>query len=236
MKRSDGELPTFHFRGTPRSLDCLIDIPHREAGPAPRISLDERAVSHRLQGIFAFDVGGKASRLQLSVSESTPPGNYKGSVEVGGKSYPAEIRVEPYAHLALSPRQLIVAAHGGEKQHVDLSLANTGNVPCEVGSTYVFGLYDIHGAERGIGAAFRQTESTGEKRAERLLEELASGHAGTVRVQVEEGQGSIAPGEVRSLRLHLHFPAKLEAGHTYTGTLAMENLRYYVKVRAVAQK
>jgi hypothetical protein len=236
VKRSESDLPTVYFRGTPQALDCLVAIPHREVGASPRISLDDRALSLRLQGIFAFDVGGKASRLQLSLSDSTPPGNYMGSVEMGGKSFSAEIRVEPYAHLALSPRQLILAAHAGEKQHANLSLANTGNVPCEIGSTYLFGLYDVHGAERGIGAAFRQTESTGEKRVERLLEELASGHAGTVRVQVEEGHGSIAPGEVRNLRLHLHFPAKLEVGHTYTGTLAMENLRYYVKVRAVAQK
>ena len=85
MKRSEGEQPTIHFRGTPRSLDCLVGIRHQEAGPTPRLSLDDRAMTHRLQGIFAFDVGGKASRLQLSLSESTPPGNYKGSVEVGGR-------------------------------------------------------------------------------------------------------------------------------------------------------
>jgi len=234
VKRSEPDVPTVYFRGTPRALDCLVGIPHREVGPVPRISVD--APNVRLQSIFAFDVGGKASRLQLSMSENTPPGNYKASVELGGKAFPAEIRVEPYVHLALSPRQLIVAAHAGEKQHLELTLANSGNVPCEIGSTYAFGLYDVHGAERGIGAAFRQRENTGEKRWERLLEELASGHAGTVRVQLEQGHGSIAPGDVRTLRLDLHFPAKLEAGHTYSGTLAMENLRYYVKVRAVAEK
>ena len=235
MKRSESDLPTVYFRGTPRALDCLVGIPHRQAQTQPRILVDQ-ALTLRLQGIFAFALSDRTSRLQLSVSDSTPPGNYEGSVEMGGKSFPAEIRVEPYAHLTLSPRQLFLAAQAGEKQHSDLTMANTGNVPCEIGSTYVFGLYDIQGAERGIGAAFRQTESIGEKRVERLLEELASGHAGTVRVQVEEGRGSIAPGEIRNLRLHLHFPAKLEAGHTYTGTLAMENLRYYVKVRGVAQK
>jgi hypothetical protein len=235
VKRSESDLPTLHFRGAPRALDSLVSLAYDEVGPAPRISIADRKAIPFLRGVFAFDVGGKASRLHLSFSEATPPGTYKGSAEMAGKSFPVEIHVEPYIHLTLSPRQLVLDGYSGQKQQVDLTLGNSGNVPCEVGSTYVFGLYDVDGAERGIAAAFRQSEVTGEKRLERMMEELAEGHGGLVRVQVEEGQGPIAPGEVRPLRLHLHLPAGLKGGHTYTGTLALENLQYYVKVRAAAE-
>jgi hypothetical protein len=229
VQQSGRQHPTLHFRGLPRALDSLVSIPYHEVGPTPKISVDNLVSSH------AFDAGGKASRLHLALSQNTPPGTYKGSAEVGGKSYPVEIQVEAYYHLALSPRQLILNAKAGEKMHADLILANSGNVACDIGKTYVFGLYDIHGAESGIGAAFRQTESTGERRADRLLDALAEGHGGMVRVQVEEGTGSIAPGDVRPLRLNLHFPSGLKSGHTYTGTLPIENLRYYVKVRAIGE-
>jgi hypothetical protein len=230
------DLPTLHFRGAPRALDSLVGLAYGEVGPAPRISINDRVASRFLRGVFAFEVGGSASRLHLSLSEATPPGTYTGSAEMGGSSFPIEVHVEPYIHLTLSPRQLILTGYAGQKQHIDLTLANSGNVPCEIGKTYAFGLYDVHGAERGISAAFRPAEPTGEKRLERMLEAMAAGHGGLVRVQVEEGHGSIAPGEVRVLRLDLHLPAGLDAGHTYTGTLALENLRYYVKVRTAAEK
>lgn len=236
MKRSQNDLPILHFRGAPRALDSLVSIAYDEVGPTPRISIEDRAATPFLRGAFAFDVGGRASRLHLSLSEGTPPGIYKGSAEMAGKSFPVEIHVEPYIHLALSPRQLILTGHAGQKQHVDLILGNSGNVPCEVGNTYAFGLYDVDGAERGIAAAFRDTEATGEKRVDRMLDELAGGYGGLLRVQVEEGQGRIAPGEIRPLRLNLHLPAGIKPGHTYTGTLALENLQYYVKVRTGVEK
>jgi hypothetical protein len=236
VKRSQNDLPTLHFRGVPRALDSLVGVAYNEVGSAPRISIDDPGASPFLRGAVAFEAGGKASRLHLSLSEATPPGTYKGSAEMGGKSIPIEIHVEPYIHLALSPRQLVLTGYAGQQQYVELTLANSGNVPCVIGKAHAFGLYDVHGAERGIGAAFRHTEASGEKRVERMMDELAEGHGGLVRVQVEEGHGPIAPGEVRSLRLNLHFPAELKAGHTYTGTLALENLRYYVKVRTAAEK
>ena len=229
MAQSAKQHPTLHFRGLPRAIDSLVGIPYQEIGPTPKVSVDHLVSAH------AFDAGEKASRLHLSLSQSTPPGTYKGSAEFGGKSYPVEVQVEPYHYLALSPRQLIVNAKAGEKMQVDLVLANSGNVACDIGKTHAFGLYDVHGAESAIGAAFRQTESTGFERADRLLEALSEGHGGMVRVQVEEGSGAIAPGEVRPLRLNLHFPSGLKSGHTYTGTLPIENLRYYAKVRVIGE-
>ena len=227
MAQSVKQHPTLHFRGLPRAIDSLVGIPYQDVGPTPKVSIDNLLSAH------GFDAGGKSSRLHLSLPQSTPPGIYKGSAEFGGKAYPVEVQVEPYYNLALSPRQLIVSAKPGEKVHVDLVLANSGNVVCDIGKTYVFGLYDIHGADSAIGAAFRQTESTGEKRADRLVEALSEGHGGMVRIQVEEGSGPIAPGEVRPLRLNLHFPGGLKPGHTYSGTLPIENLRYYTKVRVI---
>ena len=236
MKRAEHHLPTLHFRGVPVALDSLVGIAQGELGPALRISIDHLALSHVPLGFLAFDAGAGASRLRMSIPRGTPPGNYKGSAEAGGKSYPVEIDVESYVHLSLSPRQLILSAHAGDKLHVDLTLANSGNVVSEIGITYAFGLYDVHGAERGIGAAFRSGEGNGVTRVVRLLDQLAEGHGGIVRVQVEEGAGSIAAGEVRPLRLNLHLPTMLKAGHTYTGTMPMENLRYYVKVHATSER
>jgi hypothetical protein len=220
------------------ALDSLLPVARDEIGPAPRIWVDKPASGLAPLGVAAFDAGAGASRLHMSISRSTQPGTYKASAEMAGKRYPVEIHVEPCVHLSLSPRQLILNGHAGEQLRVELTLANSGNVSCEIGRAHAFGLYDIHGAERGIGAAFRKSESTGQSPMERvvqLVEELAKGHGGLVRVQMDQGAGLIAAGEVRPLRLSLHLPAGLEAGHTYTGILPLENLRYYVKIRATGE-
>jgi len=221
--------PTLHFRGEPAALDSFVTIQPDEVGSVPRLSL-------RTLGTFAIppavDVGAGVSRLHLSIPRGTPPGTYNGSVELAGRQYPVEVHVEPRAYLLSSPRQLVLSGHAGEQVHVDLALANSGNVPGEIGKTHAFGLYDVHGAERAIGTAFRQAEESGAGRVEHLLQQLAAGHGGLVRVQVTKGAGSIAPGEVRQLQLTLHLSSDLVAGHTYSGVWPLENLRYYARVRA----
>jgi hypothetical protein len=227
---------TVHFRGVPAAVDSLVGISHALIGPTPRISINAQPPGFLLRGLSAFDEGGKASRLLLSLAGNTPPGTYTGSIDMAGKSFPAEILVEPFTHLTISPRQLLLSVHPGDRIELDLTIANTGNVPCDIGKTHAFGLYDVHGAEHGVRAAFRRDEGSSERSVDRLLDKLAAGHGGTVRVQIEKGHGLLDPGEVRSLRWNVHFPATVKPNHTYSGTLALENLRYYARVRVAEEK
>jgi hypothetical protein len=235
LKQTKRYPSTWHFRGSPVALDSLVGIAREEIGDT-KISVGDLPAGSAPHGIFASYIGENSSRVRVSMPRNTPPGTYKGSAEVGGETYPVEIHVEPHIHLSLSPRQLILDAYAGERRVEDLTIANSGNVACEVGTTHVFGLFDIHGAEHAIGGAFRQSGQSGEKLLELIIEESAKGYAGMVRVAVEEGAGSIAPGAIRQLRLNLHLPPGLKAGHTYTGTLPLHNLRYYVKIRAGKKK
>lgn len=232
MKDSVRPRPTLHFRGSPGSLDALVGMPHEQFGTALKFSIDQLAPG-AAPDVHAASVAQGATRLRMAVAHNTVPGTYKGTAEVGDETYPVEIQVEPYIHLSVSPRQLLIEASAGQELNEDLIVANTGNVPVDIGVTYAFGLYDVQGAERGIGQAFRQAESDGRSRLDQLLDGLAEGHAGTVRLRVEDGAGPIAPGEVRPIRLDMRMPAGLQAGHTYSGTLPLYNLRYYVKVRAI---
>jgi hypothetical protein len=232
VKRSAGARPTLRFRGSPVSLDALVGIPHEHFGAASKFSVEELAPG-AVPNVHASSVAQGATRLRMEIARNTVPGMYKGTAKVGDETYPVEIQVEPYVHLSVSPRQLVVDARAGQDLHEDLIVANTGNVPADIGVTYAFGLYDVQGAERGIRQAFRKTESDGRSRLDQLVDGLAEGHAGIVRLRVEDGAGPIAPGEVRAIRLDLRMPAGLQSGYTYTGTLPIHNLRYYVKVRAL---
>lgn len=228
--------PRLHFRGEPAALDSFLSIPSDELGQAARVTLETRESFPTPLGVVALDIGAGVSRLHLSIPRSTPPGTYNGSAELAGKLYPVEVHVEPHAYLSVSPRQLSLSGHAGEKLHAAFTLANSGNVACEIGGTHVFGLYDIDGVERGIGAAFLQSGESGGNRAEHLLEKLAAGHGGLAHAQLTKGVGSIAPGEVRQLELAVQLPDGLSAGHAYSGVWSLENLRYFVKVRATRKR
>ena len=220
-----------HFRGLPVGLDALVCVPQEHFGVSPKFSFHDLDPGAGF-GVSVAPLTQGATRLRMTVARNTSPGIYKGSAKVGDKTYPVEIRVEPYIHLSVSPRQVFIEAHAGQQQTEQLVLANTGNVPCDIGETHAFGLFDVLGAERGIGAAFREPGKPGQGLMDRLADELARGHAGMVRLKLKDGAGPIAPGEVRSVRIDMRMPSGLKAGHTYSGTLPLHNLRYYVKVSA----
>jgi hypothetical protein len=175
-------------------------------------------------------ISASAARLRFSLPESTPPGTYEGTVQISGEYYPILVEVEPHPYLVISPRQLLLRVASGAEATADLVLINSGNVPCEITKAHAFGIFDIDGAERAIGAALGSSTEKGQGRLNRLLDEAADNHGGLVRVNVREGVGSIAPGELRNLRATLRFSDRLKAGHTYWGTWPLLNLRYYVQI------
>lgn len=178
----------------------------------------------------ASEPAGGAALLRFALPDSTPPGTYEGAVQVGKERYPVVVDVEAYPQLLLSPPQLLLQAEPGVELEAHLSLLNVGNVPCDVGRSQTFGLFDVHGAERSIGAALRNRSAKGERRLDRFAEELATSHGGLVRVAVREGSGTLPPGELRELKLTLRLPDGLEPGRTYSGTWPLHNLRYYVRI------
>jgi hypothetical protein len=64
----------------------------------------------------------------------------------------------------------------------------------------------------------------------RVAAELSDGYAGTVRLKVDHGTGSLEPGASRELRATLHLPDHLLSGRTYEGTWRIANLGYNVEV------
>ena len=228
------------FRGSPRIVEGLAPLTPQQALTAS-LSLDlklPRAVQQAAPlTVQTVPVGSAATRLRFSLPESTPPGTYEGTVRIGGESYPISVEVVPHPYLAIFPRQLmleVASPHGGASQGseatVDLTLVNSGNVPCEIGKAHAFGLFDVKGADRAIGAALSDPEEKGQARLNHLMDEAANNHGGLVRVNVREGTGIIEPGELRNLHVTLRFSDRLRPGNTYWGTWPLYNLEYYVKV------
>jgi len=228
---------SIRFRGTPRLVEGLASLTQQQALTAS-LSLDlklpraaQPAAPLMLQ---TSPVSSSATRLRFSLPESTPPGTYEGMAQIGGESYPIIVEVEPHPDLVITPRQLSLQAAPGTEAIVDLTLVNSGNIPHEIPKADAFSLFDVEGTERSIGIMLGDPAEKALGRLTRLIDEVADNHGGQVQVNVREGHGMLESGELRNLRVILHFSDLLKPGHTYWGTWPLLNLTYFVRVYATS--
>lgn len=223
------------FRGMPSGVECIAPFDlgvTRHRKPESHLfvrSLDGDVASSDLR---VFHVSAGISRLWFPLPPYTPPGTYNGNVIIDGMEFPITIDVEPCENLVLSPPQLNVVAASGDHITTHFTLANAGNVTCDIGKGHAFGLFDVEGAERAVGATLRETAPSGHDKVNRLMDRLADEHAGFVRVQIEKGEGPIPAGDVRELTVRLRFPDNMKPNRAYTGTWVLFNLACQIHVLA----
>jgi hypothetical protein len=227
------------FRGLPSGVECIAPFElgvTRQSKPASRLAVRTARGEVPSSDLRIFHLSAGVSRLWFPLPPYTPPGTYDGSVTIGGVEFPITIDVEPHENLVLSPPQLNVMAAPGDYITTHFTLANAGNITCDIGKGHAFGLFDVEGAERAVGATLRDTTPEGRDKVNRLMDRLADEHAGFVRLQIEKGDGPIAAGEVRELTVRLRFPDNMKPNRAYTGTWVLFNLAYQLRVSARAQE
>ncbi len=227
------------FRGLPTGVECITHVDlgvTRHQKPAPRLAVRSPRGDLSSSDLRIFHVSAGISRLWFPLSPYTPPGTYNGGVTIGEAEFPITIDVEPYENLVLSPPQINVVASSGDHITTQFTLANAGNITCDIGKGHAFGLFDVEGAERAVGAALRDATPEGRDKVNRLMDHLADEHAGYVRAQIEKGEGAIGPGEVRELTVRLRFPDNMKPNRAYTGTWVLFNLACQVHVSARIQQ
>jgi hypothetical protein len=226
-----GGAAALHFRGTPGSLSAAVaegEIVARRLAVRLGVGGGKRKASPPLTARAARLEGDLV--LQMTLPARTPPGRYEGTVDIDGEDRPVVVEVEAEVELEVVPDQLTLHASPGEHVGAELTIANAGNVGVEIRGAYAFGIFAAGGLERALHRAYTGKRAEGERRIDFLFDQLADEHGGVVRVAVEEGSGALAPGETRDVRVSFHVPSDLHTGRTYTGTLPLHDLRYYVRL------
>ena len=213
------------FKGPPDRLASLVPVA-TEAGAAPSVSLEGTEVRALRVRPLAREGPGLAT---LRLSASTPPGTYTGTAELEGETVPIVAEVEPRPSLRSEPRRVVVEAEPGTTATVEVTLANSGNVPCDVSGTTTFCLFDGGGVEHAVWAALASDPPQGKQRIDVLLDDLAESHGGLVTTKVERG-ATIAPGETRTVQLSLRFSDRLRPGKRYAGAWRVEGLRVPIRI------
>ena len=227
------------FRGLPSGVECISTIDFgvtRNQKPPSRLAVKSPRGEVPSSDLRIFYVSAGVSRLWFPLPPYTPHGTYDGNVTIGESKFPITIDVEPYENLVLSPSQLNIVAAPGDQITTHFTLANAGNISCDIGKAHAFGLFDVEGAERAVGATLRDTTPEGRDKVNRLMERFTDEYAGFVRLQIEEGDGSLGAGEVRELTVRLRLPDNMKLNHAYTGTWVLFNLVCQVQVSARIQE
>jgi len=211
------------FRGPPDRLATLMPaVGAPEGAEATLKGVEVRTLAVR-------PTEGDAHKATLKVSKTTPPGTYKGTAVIEGKEVPIVAEVEGKARLDAHPRRVAVEAAPGARHTVELTLVNTGNVPCDVAGTSTFCLFDGRGIEHAVWAALDKEPPKGKGRMDVFLDDLAGSHGGLVAAKVEKG-ATIAPGESGTVTVSLRLPDRLQAGGRYSGAWETGGIRIPVRV------
>ena len=230
-RKAGGE--PLRFRGTPGSLSAAFA---EGEIAARRLAVRLEGGSGGKRAAASPPLTARASRiegdlvLQMTLPARTPPGTYEGTADIDGEERPVVVEVEAEVELEIVPDQLTLSASPGEHVAVALTLANAGNVAVEIRRAYAFGIFAAGGLERALHRAYTAKRPEGERRVDFLFDKLAEEHGGVVRVAIEEGSGELKAGETRDVRVSFHVPPELQRGRTYTGTLPLHDLRYYVRL------
>lgn len=230
MKNQAGPL---RFRGAPNRLLATLEL--AEGFPPARVCRVVLPDAGTLP-LMVREVRSAApavSTLSFRLPKSTPPGSYRGNVELGEKRIPVVIDVEPRASLRFIRSQITCREKPGARMTADLVLANRGNVEVTVPREDKFCIFADDGLTRAMYTGLVEENGDGRQRIDRIMDELAKAHGGLVRVTVMEGAGPLVPDEVRELAVEFHFSRRLIAEHTYRGTWSVSEASLEVEIDVV---
>jgi len=225
------------FRGAPDQLTCSVPLePGKDrarASARPTAAL-EGAEVERVTVFGSSAVGPQQRRVNLRARSTTPPGRYPGSLRIGGRTIPIEAEVEASPRVRCEPGRLVLDVKPRGMVTTEVTVLNSGNVPCMVPISSTFCLFDGDGVHHAIWVALTGEPTPEKQRIDLLLDDLAESHGGLVRVRTAKGEDPILPGEARTVQLTLRFSERLRHPRRYAGVWEVDGLRIPVRVTAVA--
>ncbi|MFN2510842.1 MAG: hypothetical protein ABR568_05290 [Pyrinomonadaceae bacterium] len=229
------------LRGHPGQLSTVLRLPQKASAYSASSRLGSCSVN--LQGVDVRwarirEIGSASpglSLLRIKLPVSTPPGAYKGTVQVGDDQVPIVVDVEPRPRLRLFPRSFKASVTPGAALNATFTVLNTGNSTVEVEKEYRFCVFERGGIDRAFYVALATEQATSDRRIDRLVNELSLSHGGRVRLEIESGDGGLAPGEARDLRVALRLSDRLRPGQTYSGTWKIENTGVSIRLQVTGK-
>jgi hypothetical protein len=225
---SAGDEP-LRFRGAPQLVGGFVPIPHTELLTVEREVAIERIPADELVGVQSVP-HGRQSEIRFVLPETTPPGEYPGTLRLGDHRFAIVVQVDPVVHLAAVPGRFDLVSNGGDARET-LTILNAGNTATTIDRRYALGLFAHAGLDRMLGKTLGADAPDGHARVDTLMSAAADEYGGLVVANVAAGAGPLEPGQARAVTFAFTFPQKSRASASYFGYLSVANLTIPVSVR-----
>ncbi len=171
---------------------------------------------------------GQSQRVKMSLDFDplTPPGEYKGELDMAGHTRAVIVYVAELIRLAISPQVLVIDQPAGSIVSKNIILTNEGNVPLTFVPIGKVALGEELMLRRSLSVT---VAAAGEKEANPLGKIFADlvhqeskavlGEAGTL--MVVNASLVLQPGESRQLGLEIHLPDNLSMNSRYIGRVPL---------------
>jgi len=171
---------------------------------------------------------GQAQRVKLALDldPQTPPGEYKGEVEVAGHTRPVIVYIAEVVRLGISPQVVVIDQPSGSMVIKRVALTNEGNVPLTIGTIGQVALGEELMLRRSVSATVAAAGEKEDRSVGKLFGDLISQEAKAVLgeavyMKVVNAGFVLQPGEVRLLSLEIHLPEKLAPNSRYIGRVPL---------------
>jgi hypothetical protein len=161
--------------------------------------------------------------IALALDPTTPPGTYQAELDVEGELRTVVMHVTEDATFSITPDELVLPNHGGEKVQKQVVFTNHGNVPLPVRTIGTVVLDEELAHCRALRGALDEVGDT-MKNLDDFLVALGKRYKAiyaTLVLKVQNEKVTVAPGETRAIDLTITLPEKLEARSRYTGYAAI---------------
>ncbi|HET6786789.1 MAG TPA: hypothetical protein VFW84_14725 [Aquabacterium sp.] len=164
--------------------------------------------------------GRDPSRTRLRLPAGTPPGDYEVLARwADGRQQAVTVSVQARPRLRVTPSVLRLVGLPDASVSARLLLNNRGNVPIDISSALVTGLFDDDGIETALASVYRMESTDVSQIVGHAFGKLREAHGGLLKLRVRDGAGLLAPGEQRLIDLETRLADKLQPGHSYHGVL-----------------
>ncbi len=180
---------------------------------------------HAIRPVVLRPGQARRVRVTLGIEPHTPPGEYRGEMEVSGQVRPVLVHVTETILLDVSPTPVVVQNRPGEVMKKRVVFTNGGNVPLAINEIGGVPLDDELLECRSLRAALESWED-GAGTVEGFLAESirqareALRQAGVLRVH-NPTPLTLAPGDVRAVELEIRVPDGLDKRTRYLGSAAL---------------
>lgn len=173
--------------------------------------------------------------LAFAIDPGTPPGEYKGELEIDGSVHPVVLHVTEKIRLDISPDPLVVPNLPGETVVKRVIFRNLGNVPLTIGEIGGVPLDDellqcrtFRAALSALGEETKSLEAYALDVARQLKGVVEQ--AGLLRVHNAAGVVELEPGAMSAVDLEIRLPKTLDKRTRYRGEapLYTSSLRFFV--------